>query len=45
MTDGEVEPALQRLLLNDAVEYVHVRNTEAGCFIALVERDAALPNG
>jgi hypothetical protein len=29
---------MERLLANSEVEYVHVRNTEAGCFIALVER-------
>ena len=38
VTDGEVEPALERLLAREDVKYVHVRNTEAGCFIALVER-------
>jgi len=38
VADGEVEPALERLLARGDVEYVHVRNTEAGCFIALVER-------
>ena len=38
VADGEVEPALERLLARKDVEYVHVRNTEAGCFIALVER-------
>jgi hypothetical protein len=36
--DGQVEAALERLLAAPEVEYVHVRNTEAGCFIALVER-------
>ena len=43
VSDGEVEPALQRLLANADVEYVHVRNTEAGCFIALVERGETHP--
>jgi len=38
ISNGEVEPAMERLLANSEVEYVHVRNTEAGCFIALVER-------
>jgi hypothetical protein len=37
-SNGEIEPALERLLGNSEVEYIHVRNTEAGCFIALVER-------
>ncbi|HWM92041.1 MAG TPA: DUF1203 domain-containing protein [Thermoanaerobaculia bacterium] len=38
VADGEVEPAIERLLAREDVEYVHVRNTEAGCFIALVGR-------
>jgi hypothetical protein len=38
VADGQVEEALERLLAHPEVEYVHVRNTEAGCFIALVER-------
>jgi Protein of unknown function (DUF1203) len=36
-TDGEgVEQALARLLALPAVDYVNVRNTEAGCFVARV---------
>jgi uncharacterized protein DUF1203 len=38
VSDGEVEVAMERLLAKSEIEYVHVRNTEAGCFIALVER-------
>jgi hypothetical protein len=38
VSNGEVEPAMERLLASSEIEYVHVRNTEAGCFIALVER-------
>jgi hypothetical protein len=37
-SNTEIEPALERLLGNSEVEYIHVRNTEAGCFIARVER-------
>jgi hypothetical protein len=33
-----VEPAVARLLANPAVAYLHVRNAEAGCYIARVER-------
>src|SRR5262249_30720757 len=33
-----IEPAIDRLLANPIIKYVHVRNTEAGCFIARVER-------
>ncbi len=35
---ADIEPALERLLASTDVRYVHVRNTEAGCFIARVER-------
>jgi Protein of unknown function (DUF1203) len=36
--DGVVEPAIGRLLEQDGVEYLHLRNLEAGCFIARIER-------
>jgi len=36
--DGVVEPAIDRLLERKEVEYLHVRNLEAGCFIARIER-------
>ena len=38
VTGGDVEGAATRLLANPAVLYVHVRNTEAGCYIARLER-------
>jgi hypothetical protein len=39
-TDGEdVEDAIERLLDLPEVDYVNVRNTEAGCFVARVDRD------
>ena len=45
---NEIESAIERLLQISSVRYIHVRNTEAGCFIALVERDSsaqrAVPN-
>jgi hypothetical protein len=34
----EAETAIERLFGDPAVRYTHVRNTEAGCFIARVER-------
>lgn len=34
----QIETAIDRLFSNQAVEYIHVRNFEAGCFIATVER-------
>jgi len=42
-TEGaaEVEPAIERLLDDEAVDYVHVRSTSAGCFLCRLERAAA----
>jgi Protein of unknown function (DUF1203) len=36
----EIEPAIERVLAHPMVRYVHIRNTEAGCFIARIERVA-----
>lgn len=36
--DGAVEPAIEMLLERPGVKYLHVRNLEAGCFIATVRR-------
>ena len=36
--DGNVEPVIDRLLTNNAVRYIHVRDTEAGCYDFRVER-------
>ena len=38
VADGEVDAAIGRLLAREEVGYIHVRNTEAGCYIARVER-------
>jgi hypothetical protein len=38
VSGGDVDGALARLLAHAGVDYVHVRNAEAGCFIARVER-------
>jgi len=35
---GDVEGAAARLFAHQAVEYVHVRNAEAGCYVARLER-------
>lgn len=35
---AEVDPTISRLLAIPAVEYLHVRNREYGCYIARVER-------
>jgi len=36
--DGRLEEAAERLFAHAAVDYVHVRNAEAGCYVARVER-------
>jgi hypothetical protein len=41
--DGVVEPAIDRLLELEGVRYLHVRNLEAGCFIALIEATRNFP--
>lgn len=38
LADGDVESAVTRLFDHPAVSYLHVRNTEAGCYIARIER-------
>ncbi|MGH9635959.1 MAG: DUF1203 domain-containing protein [Candidatus Angelobacter sp.] len=35
----ELETSVERLLQTSGVHYIHIRNTEAGCFIARIERD------
>jgi len=36
--NGEVDAAVNRLFAHPVVEYIHVRNAEAGCYIARLER-------
>lgn len=38
VSNGEIEPQLQQLLQNRDVAYVHVRNTDAGCYAFCIER-------
>jgi len=38
VTNGEADVAIEKLLANSAVQYVHIRHSEAGCFIAQVNR-------
>lgn len=38
VANGEVEPAISRLLERNEVNYVHVRDTEAGCYDFRIER-------
>jgi hypothetical protein len=37
----EIEECIERLLNTGGVRYIHVRKTEAGCFIARIERNCA----
>jgi hypothetical protein len=36
--ENEIELSVERLLNTSGVRYIHVRNTEAGCYIARIER-------
>jgi hypothetical protein len=36
--ENEIELGIRRIFDNPAVRYIHVRNTEAGCFIVRIER-------
>ena len=36
--DGTVEPVISRLFATPGVDYIHVRDTQAGCFDFGVER-------
>jgi hypothetical protein len=38
VADGNVNDAIQRLLLRGDVDYIHARNTEAGCYGFRIER-------
>jgi hypothetical protein len=40
VSDGVVEPELARLLADEDVAYIHVRDTDAGCYDFLIERTA-----
>lgn len=38
VTGGEIEAGIERLLARDDVDYLHVRDTQAGCYDLRVER-------
>jgi hypothetical protein len=40
VTNGEADEAIETMLANSAVRYLHIRHSEAGCFIAQVNRVA-----
>jgi len=37
---NEIESSVERLLQTSGVRYIHIRNTEAGCFIARIQRNS-----
>ncbi len=39
--DGDVEPLLKRLFADDRIRYIHVRDTDAGCYDFRMERGDA----
>ena len=41
ITDGCVEPVIDRLLARADVDYIHVRDTGAGCYDCRIERERA----
>ena len=45
VSNGLVEPELQRLLQDRDVAYIHVRDTEAGCYDFSIERMSDLEGG
>ena len=45
VAEGEAERAIERLLTREDVDYIHVRDTEAGCFDFAIVRTAQDQNG
>lgn len=43
--DGVVEQVIDDLLSSPEVDYIHVRNTEAGCYLFRIERLQQQPEG
>ena len=39
VNDGRVEPVIEALLARPDVDYIHVRDTSAGCFDLTIERE------
>jgi hypothetical protein len=37
-SESELEAAITRLFISPAVQYIHIRHSEAGCYIARIER-------
>lgn len=36
--DGDVETAIEQLFADPSVDYIHIHNTQVGCFLLAVER-------
>ena len=43
VVNGDVDAIIDRLFAHPAVEYIQVRNAEAGCFMARIERADSQP--
>jgi hypothetical protein len=41
VSDGRVEPVIAELLADPGIDYIHVRNTDVGCFLLQIDRSAA----
>jgi hypothetical protein len=41
VSDGQFEPAIEKLLAHPGADYLQVNSTTAGCFTFRIERDAA----
>jgi hypothetical protein len=41
VTDGNPETAINDLLSRDHVDYIHVRDTDAGCYDFRIERETS----
>jgi Protein of unknown function (DUF1203) len=39
--ENNIESSVERLLNTNGVRYLHVRNTEAGCYIARIEHNSS----
>jgi hypothetical protein len=38
VTDGKIEPAIERIFAFSEVDYMHVNSTSAGCYTFRIER-------
>lgn len=45
VTNGDADQAIERLLARSDVDYIHVRDTKAGCFDFAIVRDDSVDGG